>query len=400
MCEVSLTKLVAEILEAVQELRNRRFSFFVPFFFDSAIAFVQTAVPLLAIRFGATEALLGWIGAIGSGVRTPTCLTSGRLSERVGRKRVIIPASFVFAAGCLLAVLSSSLVWVIAGYAMAMVAAGLFYPPLIALIGDISTRKELRKNLGSFNIGWCVGGAAAAVSAGLILKLGISALFYIAGAGTLVSALLVSVWRDGHRHSAAVADDSTAHMVHSRALLLIGRMGMGLGFFTFQIVRMLFPKLGKSEFLWSEPMIALVVSMMLVGEAVGILGTSAHPWWRGKLWPQIAAQGAILSGGLAAVFSASPVVLGAAFFLIGAAITVPYTTALYYGISINLRGKNAGIHEGIVAGSGVTGCLLGGYVGSALTPRAPYALVGCVAFLCLVVSLMVWKRLADRDVLK
>jgi hypothetical protein len=126
------------------------------------------------------------------------------------------------------------------------------------------------------------------------------------------------------------------------------------------IVRMLFPKLGKTELLWSEPMIALVVSMMLVGEAVGIIGTSLHPWWRGKLWPQIASQSVILCGGIAAAFASSPVVFGAAFFLIGASITVPYTAALYYGISGEKRGKNAGIHEGIVAAGGVIGCLTGG----------------------------------------
>ena len=73
--------------------RTRIFSFAVPACMDGMIGLVQTALPLLAIRFGATPWFLGMLGWTAQGVRLPCTIGAGVLSEKIGRTRVIIPAA-------------------------------------------------------------------------------------------------------------------------------------------------------------------------------------------------------------------------------------------------------------------------------------------------------------------
>jgi len=375
---------------------------------ESGLVMMQTAVPLLAVRLGASWIMLGTIGWVAQAIRTPICFTSGHLSERVGRAKIIVPAAIVCAAMIAALGHAGSNRTVIILYAIALASIGAFYPPLQAKIGDVSERGQLRKNLGMFNVGWCVGGAVAAGIAAQLVGAGLSVLFY-AGAGCcLMAAILVLTWR-GRPVSHVTIDEENPTPVGEDfgPLLFISRMGHFVGFFGFAVCRILFPKVGLTSFGWSEELVAKVVASFLWGLGIGILIANVSPWWRGKLWPQIASQCLMLicALGLALAcsrmvytvpmlaFARSPFVIGALFFGYGMAQSVAYTGALYYGLSSRKgKGTNTGIHESLVAAAGVSACLIGGIAAQKIGPTAPFVLMAGLAGIAMVATGAIWAR--------
>ncbi len=378
-------------------MTDRRYSLLIPWFMDGALALVQTAMPLLALRLGADPITLGSIGWIAQAVRLPICFTSGHLSEKLGRATIIVPAAGLIALASIGLAFAGSNLQVILYYTISLAAIGAFYPPLQAMIGDVSRRGELTKNLGAFNIGWCIGGSIAALGAGWLVRLGLSAAFYTACGGFVTAGLLVMAWRRRQtKQIRTQVEEATPAAQDTGPLLTIARMGHFMGFFGYAIVRILFPQVGKSMG-WSESTIALVVAWILVGQATGMLAANASPWWRGKLWPQVGAQSLMLVSALVAWRAVSPIVLGASFFCIGLSLSTAYTAALYHGLSSRAnRGRNTGIHEGIVAAGGISGSLLGGVTAQMISLRAPYIIMACLAICCLTATALLHSQFQLR----
>lgn len=376
-------------------MKNRLYSLLIPWFMDGSLSLAQTAMPLLAIQLGASSMTLGLISLVAQTVRLPICFTSGRISERVGRKKFMIPGACAITLSYILFARAQSNTQILLLYTLALAAIGGFYPSLQALIGDVSQRGQLTKNLGMFNIGWCVGGGIAALSAGVIIGFGLRTSFYFAAAWSTIATLLVISWKSD-RPREVTAEDAAAFAAQDYpGLLVISRLGMFTSFFGYTMVRMLFPKLAVSTLGWSDTTVAWTVAFLPIGQGTGMLITTVSPWWRGKLWPQAGAQALLLTSGLLVAATSNPAILCIAFLALGCAQSVTYTAALYHGLSARRdRGKNTGLHEGIVASGGITGSLIGGVVAQWISPRAPYIALGCMAAACLVTTVVYRSRIA------
>ncbi len=368
-------------------MKDRHYSFSIPWCTDAAVAFLQTAVPLLAIRYGATSLKLGTVNVVGQAFRLPVSLTAGRLSEKVGRSWVMIPASVVLVFACFALTQAKSYGQIVLFYSIGITALGAFYPSLQALIADVSKHGELTKNLSWFNTGWCIGAASAGFIGSILVGIKLTYALYAGAFCGLAAIILIVFWRNSpirRPRSTRLTVGQTEY--HPPSLLLIARMGHFTAFFSFAIVRILFPELGLSLG-WSEGNVAIVGSMLLYGQAAGILTSSASPWWRGKYWPQVAALGTMLVSGLAIGLASHPGILGSAFFFIGASLGITYPAALYHGMSARKKlGKNAGIHESLIAAGNIFGCLFGGIVAQRISDRAPYFLIAIVALASLIVA--------------
>lgn len=375
-------------------MKNRLYSLLIPWFMDGSLSLVQTAMPLLAVRLGASAMMLGTISMVAQAFRLPVCLTSARASEKVGRKAMILPSAALMTLAYMLFANARSAGQMIPIYAVALVALGGFYPSLQALIGDVSARGQLTKNLGAFNIGWCVGGGIAALAAKLVIQqLGLRESFFIAAGLSLTAGLLVLSWRSGRAGEVSEEDAAVFAAQFNPTLLLIARMGLFTAFFGYTVVRMLFPKLAVEQLGWSEAEVAFSVAFLPIGQGSGMLLTTISPWWRGKLWPQAAAQIVILASGLTVTRASNASTLAVAFLLLGCSQSVTYTAALYHGLSARKeRGKNTGTHEAIVAGGGITGSLVGGVVAQSLSPRAPYLALSCLALACLAATFALRRK--------
>lgn len=361
---------------------------------DGMIGLAQTALPLVAIRFGATPLFLGTLGWVAQTVRLPCTIGSGLLSEKIGRTRMIIPAAILGGLACAGFAIARNNPQLLIFYIMMSAAVGLFYPALQAFIGDHSPKGELRKNLSWFNAGWTVGGAVCALVAGYLLAASTLLPFALASFLAFITALLVLAWsRTKVAHVPEVADEAVIAPATDGPgpLLLIARLGHFFGFFGFAMWRLQFPKLATDMHI-SEGTIGLLVGMMLVGQALGIFIGNAGPWWRGKLWPQLLAQGMLVCAGLIVFMVKLPILFGLAFLIQGAGLGIAYTGALYYGLQARTNmGRNTGLHEALVAAGNISGSFIGGVTAQFISPRAPYVTYSALCLLAIVASLVWWK---------
>lgn len=362
---------------------------------DGCIGFVQTAMPLLAISFGASPLLLGNMWSIAQGLRLPVCMTTGMLSEKVGRTRVIIPAAALATLTSIGLAFSANNTQILVYYILFMVAVGAFYPSLQAFIGDNSPRGELRKNLSAFNVGWTVGGSACTLIAGYLFAAHKGWPF--AAAAMVGAGSIWVVWRWSRlglpkaSQSANVVEDVATSAVDSPgALLPIARSAHFLGFFGYAAIRSMFPKLGYNLG-YSDGTIGLLLGVMLIGQAAGIFIAGAGPWWRGKLWPLVLSLVMAVLSGLAVVFVESRILFAAAFLIQGTSLGIAYTQALYYGLQARTKmGRNSGIHESLVALGNISGGFAGGMAAQFISLRAPYAIYAILSGLILVAGSIYW----------
>ena len=372
--------------------RTRVFSFAVPACMDGMISLAQVSLPLVAIRFGADPWFLGMLGWTAQTVRLPFTIGSGMLSDKIGRTRVIIPASVLGVVACLGFAASGTRYQLLLCYILLSVSVGAFYPALQAFIGDHSPKGDLRKNLSWFNAGWTIGGAICGLVSGYLLVVWRPLPFLSAAVLAVIPILLILAWSRSRirTHGPSANEALSVPADGPGPLLFIARFGHFLGFFGFAMMRMQFPKLA-TEMRMSEGTIGLLVGMMLVGQALGILMANAGPWWRGKLWPQILAQAMLCVSGAMVFAVRSPTLFGLAFLIQGSGLGIAYTGALYYGLQARTKmGKNTGIHESLVAAGNISGSFAGGAIAQFVSLRAPYLAYSGLTFLALVVSLVYW----------
>ncbi len=380
--------------------RTRGFSFAIPALMDGCIGFVQTAIPLLAIKFGASALFLGMMGSIAQGTRLPVCMTTGMLSEKIGRTRVIIPAAALATLTSIGLAVSANNTQVLILYVLFMISIGAFYPSLQAFIGDNSARGELRKNLSAFNIGWTVGGSACTLVAGYMFAAHQAWPFAVAALVAAGSIWFVRAWskmntdrRSDDPSIGDASDPAPGMLAGPGPLLPIARSAHFIGFFGYSAIRSLFPKLGYSLG-YSDGTIGLLLGAMLVGQAAGIFIAGAGPWWRGKLWPLVMALVMAVVSGAAICVVESKIMYAAAFFVQGTSLGIAYTQALYYGLQARTRmGKNSGIHESLVAAGNISGAFVGGMAAQFISLRAPYAVFSALSGLILIAGL-IYRRMS------
>jgi MFS family permease len=373
--------------------RTRIFSFTVPACMDGMIALAQTALPLVAIRFGATPWFLGMLGWVAQGVRLPCTIGSGLLSEKIGRTRLIIPAAILGVLACAGFAVARNNTQLLICYAVMAAGVGLFYPALQAFIGDHSPKGELRKNLSFFNAGWTVGASVCGLATALLFAAARFLPFAAASLMAFITIPLVLVWsRTKVTPGSAVVEESalTPAADGPGPLLFIARTGHFLGFFGFTMWRLQFPKLATDMHM-PEQTIAVLTAMLLVGQASGILVSSVGPWWRGKLWPQMLAQGMLVGAGLIVFVVRSPLLFGLAFLIQGTGLGIAYTGALYYGLQARTNmGRNTGLHEALVTSGNILGSITGGLTAQFISLRAPYVTYSALCLLAILVSLVWW----------
>src|SRR5438093_3184885 len=134
------------------------------------VTIVNVALPSLVRELGATTTNLQWVVDAYSLVFAALILAAGSLSDRLGRKGVLLAGLVVFAAGSLAGSFANSPQQLIAARAFMGIGAAAIFPSTLSLIANIFTeRRERARAIGLWGATTGVGVAIGPIVGGWLL---------------------------------------------------------------------------------------------------------------------------------------------------------------------------------------------------------------------------------------
>ncbi len=157
--------------------------------------------PLVFAGAGMTLAQIGTLAAIYPAVWGICQLFTGALSDRIGRKGLIVAGMWVQAAGIATIVINASFGWFVLGAVLLGIGTAMVYPTLLAAIGDVVNPSWRASTVGVYRFWRDMGYAIGALLSGLVADFfGVAIAMWFVAALTFLSGVIAAVrMRETHR---------------------------------------------------------------------------------------------------------------------------------------------------------------------------------------------------------
>jgi len=388
-------------------IRRPQFVIFSAFTVSFCTGLTLVTVPLLAKdRLDVSPLLLGCYGFFPAFLYVVGALVAGRLSERLGRGRVMAFGLGGFALGSGLCVFMQRPALLVVPYALAGAAVAFYWPVIEAAMSDGQTARQTKRGTGLFNTAWMFGLVLGPIASGLLYSIHHSlALCAAVGLTAVVLAVLAAPrtleivpWRD----TAGDDEDADRHVpAQERALFVVlGLLANASTFLMIGSFRTLLPEYAVETGVtgWRYGMLQAAITIgMLASNAILVFWRR----WHYSLGFLAGAQAVTIVLLVAFVRVDSLAVLTAIALLIGFPAGVTYFSSIYYGLELSERkGAHSGNHEAIVGTGLAIGPLVGGWaIGATGHSRANFAM--CAGLIALSIAAQVaiavaWRRRAAR----
>lgn len=349
----------------------------------------QAILPALAAAFGVSPPQTGLSITAGLLAVAITAPFAGTVSDRLGRKRLIVAACLLVTVPTLLVAASQSLAALLAWRFVQGLLLPFIFTVTVAYIGDELEGAEAIRAAGLYASGAILGGVTGRLVAGLAADWAGWRAGFVAVAGvTALGGAFVSVmlprerrFRPGEAGLAATLRDWRAHVANP---LLLGTCAVGFGMLfsivaTFTYVNFY---LAGQPFALSPGALALVFCVYLVGVVTTPPATAAAVRF-GRAPTAALAAGVVVAGELLTLIPALPmVVLG--LVLASGGLFVAQALALgFVGVAVS-RARSTAV--GLYVSVYYVGGALGGIVPAGLWHR--FGWPGCVGLICGVAAAM------------
>lgn len=379
---------------ALLRMDEKRVIRVIPFAMDLVISFFFVAAPLLAINFGANPVELGLIGTLTASCHILLSHVSGRLSDRIGRRILIITSPILFAITNLLMVMANGVEFILALAVLNGMALGLFWSPFQAWVADIQSGTSLARDIGSFNMSWTVAHLTGPATSGMLFSID-PRLPFLSAAGLAFILILVIFASVQDRKSAIRAQTeiiSSKEKAGPIGFLYAAWAANFTSWFILTNARYQFPKLAW-ELAIGPLAIGLIIGFVGLAEFLTFFFLRMSGRWHFQRRPLFGAQ-LLAAIGMAALFlGKSEISFALAFLLIGICCGTTYYSSLYYTVLLQKKkGRGTGLHESIVGSGALLGPILGGIAAHLMGLRAPYVL----ALFILIIAMGVEWRLLQK----
>ncbi len=377
-------------------MKSEKFFYLFAFLMEVCIVIAFFALPLFAIRLGASVFQLGLMGSTSALCYTLGSLYLGHLSDILGRKRILLLGCLSF--GVLTGIISfaDSVGEVILLYMLSGgVSMALFWSPFEAWIADSEMSSSLPRALGKFNIAWSVGAFLGPLAGGFLFKVDYRLPLYattflsfcIAGALLYFSPAKKTGFEEKRE-----SGQSNCQNGNRGSFLYIAWVANFVSFFVLGIVRNLFPKLAVHLGMDSRTL-GLLMAAVAFSQGWGFFLLAQNTGWRYRLRPIVATQGLTVLAMLLIFFFNSLIFFGVAFFLVGINLATSYTASIFYSLHREVKkGRMSGFHEAILGIGFLAGPILGGLVARYFGLRAPYLLSGALILAAIVLEIFLLRH--------
>ena len=369
-------------------LRDRLFSpprrlIGLAFLTDLHVGMVYLGIQYLGVYvLDAPPVVLGLFGTLAGIAYTLSCLVSGGISDRFGRRRSMLVACALAATTWLLLPQLGHWRYVLMVVPVCGGALSLYWPSALAWLAELTTggRRELTRNLGLFNILWCTGSMLLApLVTGYLWNADHRLPFYLPAAVMLLAATVIITTPRGTSRGADMEEEPRRPHENVGLFLKLAWIGSFAAWFAVGTTMAMFPKFGDSLG-FSAVQVGRLLAFAGVGKLLVFILTRYEHRWQYRLWPMLATQaGAAVA---LAVASAAPsaAVLAASFAVMGTAAGMGYVGSLFYALHgrSDGKGKMSGFHEAIVGSGSWAGPLLGGLGAQFISLSAPFAIAAAV----------------------
>lgn len=319
----------------------------------------------------ATEFEMGLLGAAGALGYTLPCIYTGLWSERFGRRRLCLIAT----AGQLIAYLAAphatAVGWLCGISFFRSLATSFYWPPLMAWMGETTTRGALSGVVGGYNVSWAMGILVGFGSCGVLFEhVSPRAPFFAAAGLAAITFVFIALCTprcanlENHDH------DLTPNDVRSFV-----RQGLSLnclGYFLSALVLYLFPKVAGDQL--GEAQQGLLQATRMVGQVLLFFLLTHTTVWHFRRWPVLLCLVMYGLSVLGVSLSHQYSVYLASFFLMGCGCGMSYTLSAYYVLALSKsKGFGTGVQEALIGTGNLLGPLFGGTVATLATPRGAVA---------------------------
>jgi MFS transporter, DHA1 family, multidrug resistance protein len=355
----------------------------VPFWMDLSASIFYLAAPLVVIDLGGNPIELGLIGTITASVTMLLANLAGRVSDRFGRRRLMVAGPLIFGVSCLLMTQMPNVQGILALAALNGLGMATFWPAFQAWIAENRKRPALARDVGSFNMSWTASHLVGPTLAGFLFALHARLPFWMAAALCLLLFQTMRVSAEERtprlQPEAEPLPAEPGGGFFERRFLFAVWLANFASFFILGNARYQFPKLAR-EMAMSSYTIGLLMSCIGLAQFLGFFFLRGGERWHFNKRYLLGAQAlAALGLGLMTV-STRAALFAAAFAMLGFCASLTYYSSLYYTVRLlKKKGRGAGLHESILGGGVVLGPLLGGFAAHQAGLRAPYLL--CLAVL-------------------
>lgn len=361
------------------------------------VAFLYLNLPLRALALGATALDLGIIGGAWSLSAICSAVLCGRLSDRVGRDRLMAMGATLGGLGTLSVLLIPKLPYLFAASILFGLSSALFWPSIEAKVADASEEHELGGRLSRFNMSWSSGSGAGTLLSGVLAEQNAALPFCVAAAlflllGLRLTALLLWGEKEDPKRTRPV--QATPHPPHreAAAFLFMARLVHFALTFSIGSIRWLFPKLAVTLGMRGATL-GVALGMLTGSQVLVYFGMSRVRRWQYAFGALLLALFLPLAGLLVAWSSTTAVGFGAAFFAVGLSGGMAFNMSLFYGVhGSHAKGGNAGLHEAIGGLGYMLGPLLGGVVAREVSLTATSLFNAALVALVLAWVSVYWYR--------
>jgi MFS family permease len=352
---------------------------------DMSVAGVTFAITRRAAELGASASDLGWLNAVWIGVYGALALVMGRVSDRVGRRKL---ASF----GCLVA----SIMTLICSFTtrlplLLLFSAGMgagiacFWPSIIAWLGEDLSGAQLAKRLTTFGVVWNAGLLLGYGSSGVIFEHSPQLAFYVsAGLILIIAGLLLVDTTPWERHPRRDSENPAEPVAVGTPLPQVDQIPKGRGFrktawlalfatnFALNGTSAMFPQLAIHLGI-SADVHGTLLAAGRGAALVAFVALQLLSFWRTRLWPLWIAQ-LCCAASIVWIGFAHPIWMFAAAWIIGGLMSgYAYQASIYFTLEeMTEKGKGSGFHEAMIGSGMFFGPVLAGWVGNHDSMRAPY----------------------------
>jgi MFS family permease len=338
---------------------------------DMSVAGLIFAISRRAAELGASAGALGLLGASWPVPYIIASLTSGRLSDRLGRRNIALigsVAACIITFGC---ARTTNIHLLIALTALFGLGIGFFWPPVIAWISDGPRGEALHKRLTRFGVAWNIGLLSGFALTGWVFRRWPHLAFVIPTCGLIVIIILFLLPARPHHTEEENQFDLPAVPPGRgfRKAAWIANFGVRL---VNAGVAALFPQLATRLGIAADAHGGLLATINFTAMLM-IAVMQVLTFWHTRLWPLWLAQGLCALAAVAIGLGNGMGIFLLAFAAIGVVSGYSYQASIYFTLQeMTEKGKGSGLHEAFLAGGLLTGPLLAGWAGNAFGLRAPY----------------------------